>query len=528
MRMTKAASSKSQLREALRDGFAALASGNHDHAAQVGSRLVQRYPRESSVWHLFGVAELSRSNTTRAKELLERALSLDPGEVPYYLDYARCCLAGGLRNEALDSLDRGASLEPESPKLLNSIGVLYGLCEDQAKALSFLEKAVQSDPRPDYLYNLGAAQRMIGDIAGSEESCRRVIAMNPYACRAHFMLSNLRKYAPGDNHIEDLERLLKEDKVNWRGKVLLHYSVGKEYEDIGAYERSFAHFQEAGQLKRRNTKYVVDKDLQVIDQIIKKLNRRIDNRGVPSDEPIFIMGLPRSGTTLVERIIASHSDVIALGELSIFGLELQEAIRKEASEKITQLGLVDRSLEVDFHRLAEAYLSKARPREVEYRKFIDKMPMNYLYCGLIHAALPNSKIVVLRRHPMASCYAMFKMNFEGAYPFSYDLEDLGRYYIAFDRLIEHWKSVLPDRILEVKYEDLIASQESQTRRLLEYCDLSWEDACLEFHKNEAPSSTQSALQVRQPIYNSSVDLWRNLKKELEPLASVLREGGIEL
>lgn len=525
--MTPPPLSNPDIRVALRDGYAALASGNHDRAAQVGSQLVARYPQESRVWHLSGVAELSRSNIKQANSLLGRALSLNPSEVAYHLDYARCCLAAGSRNDALSSLDRAARLGIESTKLLNAIGVLYGLCEDQEKAAPFLERAVQADPQPEYLYNLGAAQRMLGDITGAENSFSRVIAVTPLNCRTHFLRSNLRKYTPDDNHTEELEGLLKDGKVNWRGEVLLHYSAGKEYEDICNYKSSFAHIRAAAQIKRRNTQYTVDKDLQVINRIIEKLDERVEREGASSDEPIFIMGLPRSGTTLVERIVGSHSDVIALGELSVFGLELADAIRKKTNKQLGQLDLIDRSLDVDFRRLGEVYLSKARLNNMKQRKFIDKMPMNYLYCGLIHAAIPNSKMIVLRRHPMASCYAMFKMNFEGAYPFSYDLEDLGKYYVAFHQLIEHWKRVLGDEIYEIQYEDLIANQESQTRRLIDFCGLDWEDACLDFHENSAASSTASALQVRQPIYSSSVDLWRNFEDELQPLADILRQGGIE-
>jgi len=512
---------------ALSEGFAVLASGNHEQAAQVGLQLVTLYPEEPGVWHFSGVTELSRSNIEQATTLLERALSLDPNNVAYHLDHARCCLAAGSRNDALRSLDRAARLGIESTKLLNEIGVLYGLCEYQEKAAPFLERAVQADPRPEYLYNLGAAQRMLGEIAGAEDSFSRVIAVNPFNCRTHFLRSNLRKYTPDDNHIEEIEGLLNEGKVNWRGEVLLHYAVGKEHEDIGNYKASFNHIQAAAQTKKRNTQYTVDKDLKVINRIIEKLDKKSEHVGAPSDEPIFIMGLPRSGTTLVERIVGSHSDVVALGELSAFGLELQHAIRKKTNKQLNQLDLIDRSLEVDFRRLGEVYLSRARLRNMKQRKFIDKMPMNYLYCGLIHAAIPNSRMIVLRRHPMASCYAMFKMNFEGAYPFSYDLEDLGRYYVAFHQLIEHWKKVLGDEIYEIHYEDLIADQERQTRRLIDFCGLDWEDACLDFHKNSAASSTASALQVRQPIYSSSVDLWRNFEDQLQPLADILRQGGIE-
>ena len=525
--MTKPPSSKYAIRAALRDGFSELAAGNHDRAAQIGSQLAARYPGESSSWHLSGVVELSRSNIKQATALLERALAIDPSEVPYHLDYARCRLAAGSRNDALNSLDRAVRLGIESPKLLNAIGVLYGMCEDQEKSAPFLERAVKLDPKPEYLYNLGTAQRMLGDISGAEDSFNRVIASNPLACRTHFLRSGLRKYTPEDHHAEELEQILKDGKVNWRGQVLLHYAAGKEYEDIGNYKASFAHVLAGAQIKRLNTQYAVDKDLRVIDRIIQKLDRKVEPGGVSSEEPIFIMGLPRSGTTLVERIVGNHSEVVALGELSIFGLELQAAINKAANKQLGQLDLIDRSLNVDFRRLGEVYLKKARLRDMKQRKFIDKMPMNYLYCGLINAALPNSKMIVLRRHPMASCYAMFKMNFEGAYPFSYGLEDLGKYYIAFHRLIEHWKRVLGDEIYEIQYEDLIENQESQTRCLIDYCGLDWEDACLDFHENNAASSTASTLQVRQPIYKTSVDLWRNFEQELQPLADTLRRGGIE-
>ena len=235
----------------------------------------------------------------------------------------------------------------------------------------------------------------------------------------------------------------------------------------------------------------------------------------------FIVGLPRSGSTLLDRILGSHSAVASRGERADFALELV----RTAGPAANKTDLVHRSTQLDFRLLGQRYCAHL-PTTANARQ-IDKTPANFLYLGLIAAALPQARIVHVRRQPMDACYAMYKTLFRMAYPFSYDLRDLGHYWLAYQRLMAHWRALLPsERYIEIDYEDLVANQEAVTRRLVAHAGLPWEDACLSFERNPQPSLTASAAQVRQPIYNSSVGLWRRYESELAPLAAILRDAGV--
>ncbi|MDP9198107.1 MAG: sulfotransferase, partial [Pseudomonadota bacterium] len=233
-------------------------------------------------------------------------------------------------------------------------------------------------------------------------------------------------------------------------------------------------------------------------------------------------------TTLVERILGSHSAVFSAGELNQFSLELIPLVRSTLrTKRASRLEFVAASATVDFRALGEAYIAATRSLRDSRTRFIDKLPFNFLYAGLIHLALPNAKIINLQRHPMDTCYAVYKQLFRDAYPFSYDLDDLGAYYVAYDRLMRHWNAVMPGVIHTIRYEMLVADLEGEAHRLLAYCGLPWEVGCLRFHESAAASTTASALQVRQPIYTSSVGRWRHYERQLEPLRQRLDAAGID-
>jgi hypothetical protein len=237
--------------------------------------------------------------------------------------------------------------------------------------------------------------------------------------------------------------------------------------------------------------------------------------------------MPRTGTTLVERILASHTDVFAAGELNNFAAQLMTMLRSQNSDKrVSRDEMVQLSAELDFKQLGESYVKSTRPFTGKTPRFIDKMPLNYLYAGLIHLALPNARIINLRRDPMDTCYAIYKQLFVDAYPFSYDLEELAKYFVAYHQLMGHWNLVLPGVIHTVTYEHLVDDFEAEARKLLEFCGLDWQSQCLKFYENKEASTTASTVQVRQPVYQSSVGKWRNYEQQLQPVVDILRQGGV--
>ncbi len=309
------------------------------------------------------------------------------------------------------------------------------------------------------------------------------------------------------------------------------YALAKELEDLGEADRSF-HFLKTGSDRRRELmKYDVARDLETIEAIKTTFSADVfkgAGGGSDNTEAIFILGMPRTGTTLVERILASHSDVFAAGELNNFAMQLTTMMHaRNVEKKMSRDEMVALSAGLDFEKLGTAYLQSTRPFTGHTARFVDKMPLNYLYVGLIHLALPNAKIINLHRDPMDTCYAVYKQLFVDAYPFSYELEELANYYVAYHQLMEHWNAVLPGVIHTVNYEDVVKDLEKESRQLLDYCELEWQAQCLKFHENKEASTTASTAQIRRPVYQSSIGNWRKYESQLQPMVDVLQRAGIE-
>jgi hypothetical protein len=282
--------------------------------------------------------------------------------------------------------------------------------------------------------------------------------------------------------------------------------------------------------------YDVGRDIEAMELIEQTFTTEVLNShppGEPSNRPVFVLGLPRSGTTLVDRIISSHSEASSLGEINTLAFALMRAAAESQSNSSGALGvarsrtdLIRQSANIDFARFGALYASAIDQYGFEGRRLVDKTPLNFLYIGLIHLALPGARVIHMRRHPLDSCYAMYKTLFRMGYPFSYSLQDVGRYYIAYHRLMAHWRRATSGSILDVDYESLVHNQETESRRIIEWVGLEWESACLDFHQSTTPAATASASQVRQAMYSTSVGNWRHYEKQLAPFVNRLREHGI--
>jgi tetratricopeptide (TPR) repeat protein len=421
------------------------------------------------------------------------------------------------------------------PILWDLIGTIYSRANDQPRALAAYDRAVALAPeQPAFLFNRAAVRRFLGELAQSEADYDRVIALRPTDFGAYRNRSDLRRQTAERNHVAALRRLQAQTRTDWRGAVQVHYALAKEYEDLGDYAASFEQLQNGSRLRRAHLRYDIATDLATVDWIIQAFPATATpgwdaTTSGRAPGPIFILGLPRSGSTLVERILGRHSKVHAAGELEALALAIVEAVRQRSGKPaMPRRELIERSSQLDFSVLGRDYLARAHASGAVGECFIDKMPLNFLYCGLIRHALPQARIVHVQRHPMAVCYAIYKTLFEDAYPFSYDLSELGRYYLAYRRLMQHWAQAMPGQIHELRYESMVADQPGETQRLLDFCGLDWEDACAQFHENPEPSTTASAAQVRQPIYDSSLAQWRHYADQLSELRRLLVQGGMDV
>lgn len=438
------------------------------------------------------------------------------------LRVAELLFSAGQQYEAWVIAARVRELAPVHPELCDRFGTLLTHLGEIREAVTYYERAVASAPQVvHFRYNLAMAQRMTGELAQAEANLDHYLSVHPYDGEAHTARSGLRRQTSNANHVDELETRLSSCGPH-RAAVGLGYALAKELEDLEEYSRSFMHLSRAAYQHRAMLRYQVADDLEALDTLRRRHTRdnlRLMGSGVDTDECIFIIGLPRSGTTLLERMLGSHSQVHAAGELDAFANAVIAAGRSASNQPLGKLELIEQSLKGDAARLAHAYLSQVRPRIGEVARFTDKQPLNYLYAGLIHTVLPRAKFVLVRRDPTDNCYAMYKTLFASGYPFSYDLAELAQYYLGWDKLMRHWRQLIGPGWLEVHYEDLVADPERVARQVMEHCGLSWEPACLDFHASRAPVATASATQVRQRLYTDSVGKWRHYEANLAPLAA---------
>ena len=456
------------------------------------------------------------------------AQSLDPDHPAARMLLVDLLLEQGQRDESLAILDQlSVDGDAHPPRLLQDVAQRYTMLGLHAEAERCHARALKQQPdNPQFIYNHATSLIALGRLAEAEAALDRVIELKPDDSDAWYNRATLRKQTPDHNHVEAIEAQLAKTPPQSPSRVALGYALAKELEDLRQNPRSFAALKNAADLRRRNLRYRVEDDIETMQLISTAFGSGFFARthtGHDDARPLFIVGLPRSGTTLVDRILSSHSAISSRGETSDFVM----ALVKQAGKVKGKAELVQRSTTLDFTNLGRAYC--ANLADTGRERQIDKTPVNFLYLGLIVAALPNARIIHLRRNPMDACYAMYKTLFRMAYPFSYDLGDLVRYWVGYDRLMRHWRRLLPgSQFIEIAYEDLVADQEGVSRQLIEFVGLPWQDECLAFERNPEPSLTASAAQVRQPIYSSSVALWRRYENELAPLRAAFEAAGVAI
>jgi tetratricopeptide (TPR) repeat protein len=485
-------------------------------------------------YFLMGIVERVSQKPLKAAQAFEKSIALDANRYDAAVELANQYSIARRNKDVAELLAKYEDKLGNSPVYLDLAGTVYTEIGMPQKAWPLYKKATSLQPGVDlFQANLAACGVYLGKIDEARDIYKSLLKRFPNHRRNHYQLSRLAK-AKDDTHIEQMKDILRASGETPDKNIFLYYAIGKELEDLEQWEESFEYYKKAGDAVTSVANYDVAGDIELIDKIIEVCNAQwlASETGKPAVDdtgktPIFIVGLPRTGTTLTERIISSHSQVESVGET----LFLQMVLRRESGvHSIENMNpeMIEAVAKTDMAVIAKGYLETLDYRLGDEPMFIEKLPFNFLFLGLIARAWPNARIIHLGRNPMDSCFSMYKQVFTWAYKFSYSLDQLGQYYVAYDRLRKHWRDVLKDRLIEIDYESLVADQEGQTRSLLDKLGLEFEQACLDFDQNRAPSATASSVQVREKVHAQSVDKWTRFAQQLQPLREHLENSGISV
>jgi len=507
--------------------------GRGDFAGAQAAAAICRgeWPSHPAGWLLGSIAALLAGEKETALALVDQCLGMNPRDVRCLIQKTECLMALGRRNDALSAAAAAGECAGPNAAALDAVGEFLVLAREHTRALEIYDRAVAAAPSdPSVLAKRAAVHTYLGHFDRAEADLARVLAISPFDAEAMRAAADLRRQTRDANRISDMHAALAAAPPGAEDAARLNFGLAKSYEDLGEYESSWRHLEAGNRIERARLQYHAETDRAAIEAIIRAFpSAEPAKPGGASESPIFIVGLPRTGTTLVERIIGSHSAVYSAGELSA----LSEAIgccidRASTAKPRNWIEYAEALGELDGASIRSEYLLQSQARRGELPRFSDKQPLNFLYCGLIFRAFPNARVVHLTRHPLATCYAIYKTLFRGTYPFAYDLAELGEFYVNYRKLMAHWHSVLPGRMLDVAYEEVVRAQRPTTERMLAYLDLPFEEGCLDFHLNPAPVATASTVQVRQPLYDSSLIQWRHYIAQLAPLRARLESAGISI
>lgn len=514
---------------------AALDRGDLARAAQTAGAAARAAPDNAEARFLIAMTLAEAGRVSVAIGALADALSLAPEKAAYHAHMARLLTLARREREARAAADRATALSAREGNgdalTLDTIGCVYARLSDHEAALPLFERAVALEPEPvSYRFNLASSLGFFGRTAEAERHYEAILTRAPGFGRAHLGIAGLRRQTPETQHRPRLERALAAtaDPVE---KLRIHYALAKECEDLGEYAQSFAHLSAANADHKRRQGFDLAADRANVDRLTERFSDPAYFRGEShvTDRPIFVVGMPRTGTTLVDSILSAHPEVDSAGELQAMPLTLK-TLTKTPSRLVLDPDTISAAGMLSPDAVGRAYLERARQHAgAQGARFTDKLPLNFLYIGHIARALPHAAIVCLRRNPMDTVWSNYKNLFatgSSYYSWSYDLMDTAGYYALFDRTIAFWRTLFPGRVLELGYEALVADQEGETRRLLDHCGLPWNERCLRFHETAAAVATPSAQQVRSPINAGSVGKWRHYAEQLEPVRAWFASQGI--
>ena len=504
-----------------------ISQGKLVKAEKLCKAFMQKNPRHIEGMRLLADIGVRLGVLEDAEFLLESAVEFSPKSTKARMDYIQVLRKQQKYHEALSHAKILIQQDPKNPQFQSVFAVESMQSGDYDTALATFDSILEILPEePVTLTSRGNALKTQGNKEQAIDSYRRAIKKHPAHGEAYYSLANLKLFSFTDKEIQAMESQEHNPGISYMARIYLDFALGKAYEDRGDYNKAFSYYESGNSFKRSQSRYKSEDmtvefhtQMDVFSESFVEANR---GSGTKAADPIFIVGLPRSGSTLLEQILASHSQVDGTMELPNILSLAQKLRRGEVLSGTSHYPSVLKTTDSDtLEGFGETYINDTRVHRGKAPFFIDKMPNNFRHIGLISLILPNAKIIDARRHPMGCCFSAFKQLFHEGQEFSYGLDEVGTYYKDYVELMDHWDKVLPGKVLRVQYEDVVADLDTQVRRILDYCGLDFEDSCISFHETERSVRTPSSEQVRQPIYQSGVDQWKNFEANLEPLKNAL-------
>jgi len=496
-----------------------------EEAEELYRQILIRHPDNVSAMRLWARLGSQQKRYPGAEVLLKQAVEVAPGFSQAWAELCGVQFEQEKFDDALESARRLIKLKPRSPDGHIWLAVASASAGRHQDAIESFDNALEI--APDHIGALcgkGNAYRTVGEQEKSIAAFRRSIKVNPLHAEAYWSLANMKTFRFEDSEVDDMLALIGDERIPLEGQVELNNALGLEFEGRGEYKRAFE-FIQSGNLLRRGQEFYdrVENEEKVnltIEAFTQQFIEDSTGHGDPDPAPIFIVGLPRSGSTLIEQILSSHSMVDGTHELADLGKAIKFN-RKLTGPRLRYPISVANMDAIGFKRLGNDYIERTRQHRGTRPYFTDKNPNNFMHVGLLQLILPRAKIINARRHPLDSCFGSYKQLFAQGQQFCYDLVEIGEYYMQYQRLMDHWHEALPGKVLDIQYEDVVADLEGQVKRILAYCELDWEESCLTFHQTSRSVKTASSEQVRQPIYSSAVNTWRHYESHLDALIEVL-------
>ncbi|MCP5381505.1 MAG: tetratricopeptide repeat protein [Kordiimonadaceae bacterium] len=499
--------------------------GRIEEALESYEEAISINPNIAEFYSNRGIALLELKKTYEAVVSYDKSISIKPDYAEAYFNRGIALKELGDLEAAIASYDKAVKIKPDYAQAHNNLGNIIKEKGNFEDAILNYRKALLL--KPDFIdaqLNLSKSLAEKGELKEAELSIRKVLSLYPEHAEAYQILAKLKIFTEIDEDIKSMASIFAKSDLRDQERIYMGFALGKAYEDLKQYELSFEKYSVANYLQRQSKEYSIEKKRVNFKNIKQTFNpsfmKSFENEGYYEKTPIFILGMPRSGTSLVEQILDSHPEIYGAGEIDLFyNLAMSEFYKNPDLIKTINKKDVNASV---YNDIGNKYCEKLKKLAPNSRFITDKQPFNFLHIGLIRLSLPNAKIIHCKRRPEDCCLSLFKTYFPAdVMGFSYNLKDLGEYHTLYQELMDHWHKVIPGQIFEINYEDLITEQEVSTRRLLDYCGVDWNDRCLEFHNSGRPVKTASVVQVRQPINNLSVQKWKHYEKFLKQLLEAL-------